>query len=124
MAPQPVKIRADIEVTCYTYDGIDAIKESLLEGKNTGTNENVVIKLIAPPMYVMTTITLDRETGIQTLLTAIERIATCIRGKGGTLDVKMAPKAITDREESEMQAMLDRLAIEQAEVDGDEPEEI
>lgn len=124
MAPQPVKIRADIEVTCYTYDGIDAIKESLLEGENTGTNENVVIKLIAPPMYVMTTITLDRETGIQTLLTAIERIATCIRGKGGTLDVKMAPKAITDREESEMQAMLDRLAIEQAEVDGDEPEEI
>lgn len=110
-------------MTCFTYDGIDAIKESLLEGENTGTNESVVIKLIAPPMYVMTTITLDREQGIQTLTTAIEKIATLIRSKGGTLDVKMAPKAITDREESEMQAMLDRLALEQEEVDGDAPED-
>jgi translation initiation factor 2 subunit 1 len=107
-------------VTCYTYEGIDAIKESLLEGENTGTNESVVIKLIAPPMYVMTTVTLDREQGIQTLNAAIEKIATAIRAKGGTLDVKMAPKAITDREESEMQAMLDRLALEQEEVDGDD----
>jgi translation initiation factor 2 subunit 1 len=110
-------------VTCFTYDGIDAIKESLLEGESTGTNESVVIKLIAPPMYVMTTITLDREQGIQTLTAAIEKIATLIRSKGGTLDVKMAPKAITDREESEMQAMLDRLALEQEEVDGDAPED-
>lgn len=123
MAPQPVKIRADIEVTCYNYEGIDAIKESLLEGENTGTNEVVTIKLIAPPMYVMTTITLDRELGIDTLTKAIERVATRIRSKGGTLDVKMAPKAITDREESEMQAMLDRLALEQEEVDGDTPED-
>jgi translation initiation factor 2 subunit 1 len=27
LAPQPVKIRADIEVTCFDYEGIDAIKE-------------------------------------------------------------------------------------------------
>lgn len=27
LAPQPVKIRADIEVTCFNYEGIDAIKE-------------------------------------------------------------------------------------------------
>lgn len=27
MAPQPTKIRADVEVTCFRYEGIDAIKE-------------------------------------------------------------------------------------------------
>jgi len=41
----------------------------------------------------------------------------------GSLDVKMAPKAVTLREESELQAMLDRLAFEQEEVDGDAPED-
>ena len=42
----------------------------------------------------------------------------------GALDIKMAPKAVTQREESELQAMLDRLAIEQEDVDGDGPEDI
>jgi translation initiation factor 2 subunit 1 len=69
LAPQPVKIRADIEVTCFTYEGIDAIKEALLE-------------LIAPPMYVMTTMTLDKEIGVATLNKAIEAIAVLIRAKG------------------------------------------
>lgn len=35
----------------------------------------------------------------------------------------MAPKAVTLKEESELQAMLDRIAAEQEEIDGDEPEE-
>jgi translation initiation factor 2 subunit 1 len=35
----------------------------------------------------------------------------------------MGPKAVTLREESELQAMLDRLALEQEEVDGDAPED-
>ena len=39
------------------------------------------------------------------------------------MDVKMAPKAVTLREETEMNAMLERLALEQEEVDGDEPED-
>ena len=27
LAPQPIKIRSDVEVGCYTYEGIDAIRE-------------------------------------------------------------------------------------------------
>ena len=29
MMPQAVKVRSDIEVSCYGYEGIDAIKEAL-----------------------------------------------------------------------------------------------
>ena len=39
------------------------------------------------------------------------------------LDVKLPPKAVTLREEAELQNMLDRLAQDQEEVDGDAPEE-
>eukprot|EP00607_Mallomonas_marina_P008276 CAMPEP_0182417514 /NCGR_PEP_ID=MMETSP1167-20130531/1995_1 /TAXON_ID=2988 /ORGANISM="Mallomonas Sp, Strain CCMP3275" /LENGTH=282 /DNA_ID=CAMNT_0024591145 /DNA_START=99 /DNA_END=947 /DNA_ORIENTATION=- len=124
LAPQPVKIRADIEVTCFTYEGIDAIKYALLEGEQTGGKDAIVkIKLIAPPMYVVTCMTLDKELGINALNLAIERIGVCIKEKGGTMDVKMAPKAVTQREESELQAMLERLASEQEDVDGDAPED-
>lgn len=52
LAPKPIKIRADIEVTCFAYEGIDAIKAALQAGLDTTTNSEVEIKLIAPPMYV------------------------------------------------------------------------
>lgn len=32
LAPQVVKIRADIELTCFSYEGIVGIKESLKAG--------------------------------------------------------------------------------------------
>jgi len=124
LAPQPVKIRADIEVTCFTYEGIDAIKAALTEGEEKSKEEAPIkIKLIAPPMYVMTSMTLDKDLGIETMNLAIEAISNSIKAKGGSLDVKMAPKAVTLREETELQAMLDRLALEQEEVDGDAPDD-
>jgi translation initiation factor 2 alpha subunit (eIF-2alpha) len=33
MAPAPVKLRADFELTCFTFEGIEAIKEALLAAK-------------------------------------------------------------------------------------------
>lgn len=41
----------------------------------------------------------------------------------GNLVVKMAPKSVTLREESELQAMLERLKLEQEEDDDEEDEE-
>jgi len=35
MAPAPVKLRADFEITCFTYKGIDAIREALIHAKKT-----------------------------------------------------------------------------------------
>ena len=83
MARQPVKIRSDIEVTCSTYEGIDAIKEALFEGEAQSTSDCPVrIKLIAPPMYVMTCLTLDKDAGIERLNRAVESVGNLIRLKG------------------------------------------
>jgi translation initiation factor 2 subunit 1 len=124
LAPQPIKIRSDIEVSCFTYEGIDAIREALSAGMAVGTeNSSIKIKLIAPPIYVLSTTTLEKDVGIALLTTSIEAIKKIITSKGGKMDVKMAPKAVSLKEETELQAMMDRLALENEEVDGDAPEE-
>ena len=74
-------------------------------------------------MYVMTTMTLDKDLGVQTLTAAIAAVTDKILLKGGKIDIKMAPKAVSAREETELQAMMDRLAAENAEQDGDDDDE-
>ena len=61
LTPQPVKLRADIELTCYTPAGIDAIKKAL-RGGEAESNEAVPIKakLVAPPLYVLSTNATDK----------------------------------------------------------------
>mmetsp|Transcript_18709 Transcript_18709/g.33854 ORF Transcript_18709/g.33854 Transcript_18709/m.33854 type:complete len:341 (-) Transcript_18709:101-1123(-) len=124
LAPQPIKIRADVEVSCFTYDGIDAIRDALFAGIAVG-NENspIKIRLIAPPIYVLSTMTLDKEMGIALLQKAIDVILIKINEKGGKMDVKMAPKAVSLKEETELKAMMERLELENREVEGDEPDE-
>jgi translation initiation factor 2 subunit 1 len=140
LAPQPVKIRSDIEVSCFTYEGIDAIRDALLAGMAVappGTAESndsnnatssasssaIKIKLIAPPIYVLSTTTLEKEAGIALLNKAIETIRDKITQKGGKMDVKMEPKAVSVKEENELEAMMARLDEENQEVDGDDPDE-
>mmetsp|Transcript_31645 Transcript_31645/g.44934 ORF Transcript_31645/g.44934 Transcript_31645/m.44934 type:complete len:341 (-) Transcript_31645:71-1093(-) len=123
LAPQPIKIRSDIEVSCFTYEGIDAIRDALFEGMNVSPDKLIKIKLIAPPIYVLSTMTLEKDVGIQLLQKAIDKIEEIIQSKGGKMDVKMPPKAVSLKEETELQAMMDRLALENEEIDGDEPEE-
>lgn len=39
MIPEPVKIRADFKLTCYKFQGIDAIRAALMEGEKLSTSE-------------------------------------------------------------------------------------
>lgn len=83
LAAQPVKIRGDIEVTCFTYDGIDAIKEALLAGEGMGTKDMPLkIKLIAPPMYAFTCTTVMKEAGLELMNAAIAVISDKVKAKG------------------------------------------
>ena len=124
LAPQPIKIRSDIEVSCFTYEGIDAIREALFAGMDLGTDQNPVkIRLIAPPLYVLSTTTLEKEVGVGLLNQVIDVIKEKITSKGGKIDVKMAPKAVSVKEETELQEMMERFALENEEVDGDAQED-
>lgn len=78
------------------------------------------VKLVSPPLYVLTSQTLDKNIGIQILEAAIEDITTNIRKAGGNCVVKMAPKAVTENDDAELQALMDKRERENQEVSGDE----
>jgi len=123
LTPQPTKVRSDVEVTCFGYEGIDAVKEALREAEKENTAENVVkVRLVSPPLYVLTAQTLDKNVGIELLQQAIDRITTKIESSKGECKVKMAPKAVTENDDAELQKLMDQKERENQEVSGDEDE--
>jgi translation initiation factor 2 subunit 1 len=121
MAPQAIKIRADVEVTCFTYEGIEAIRTALRAGEACSTDECAVkIKLIAPPLYVMFTSSMDKDKGIAVLTSAIEVVKAKIGEMGGNIDVKMKPRATSERDDEQLSHLLEKLEKEAAEEDEDD----
>lgn len=121
LTPQPTKVRADVEVTCFGYEGIDAVKNALRRAEARNTQDTQVkVKLVSPPLYVLTSQTLDKNVGINVLEEAIKDIGENIKAAGGNCVVKMAPKAVTENDDAELQALMDKKERENAEVSGDE----
>nr|CAG4645666.1 EOG090X09RW [Lynceus sp. MCZ IZ 141354] len=124
LTQQAVKIRADIEVACYGYQGIGAIKEALKAGMALSKEEMPIkINLIAPPLYVMTTQTPERQDGLKALNEAIEKIKDTINALGGVFKVQMEPKVVTAMDDAELARQMERAELENTEVGGDDDEE-
>jgi translation initiation factor 2 subunit 1 len=124
LTPQAVKVRSDIEVACYAYEGVDAVRNALKCGLNMSTEDMPIkINLIAPPLYVVTTNTLERTEGVQRLEQVLQTIKSAIESSDGVFTVKMAPKVVSDTEELELARHLERLEEQNREVSGDEASE-
>ena len=126
MTPQPLKIRADVQVTCFTEAGINAIRAALSAAQAV-TCEGVPIKvrLIAPPLFVMTTQCLDKAAGIDALTTAIEAVRVKISASGGQLSVKAAPAvtSASDDADAALASMMEEMAAESDSEDNVEEED-
>jgi len=120
LTPQPVKIRADLEVTCFHYDGIDAIKIAIRAGESCGSTESPIsVKLVAPPLYVMVGTFVDKDLGISQLHKAIDKIKENLVTKKGDVVTKVAPRSVSEREELELTNYMEKLEKQNKEVDGD-----
>lgn len=120
MTPQPLKIRADVELICYAYDGIEHIKSAMRAAEAAGTEEcPVKMKLVAPPLYVLTTQTLDKNKGIEVLTAACEACSKSITANKGKLTVKEAARAVSERDDRLLTEKMEQLAAANQEVDGD-----
>eukprot|EP00049_Salpingoeca_infusionum_P009870 m.167795 g.167795 ORF g.167795 m.167795 type:complete len:320 (+) comp14467_c0_seq7:2321-3280(+) len=124
LMPTATKIRSEIEVTCYAYEGIDAVKAALKQGLAQSTDQYPIeINLIAPPQYKVETTALDHGKGIAKLEAAIEAIKQVIEQKGGSLVVKTEPRAVTVDDDLDLLKRLEDLGRVNEEVAGDDDSE-
>lgn len=108
-------------MTCFGYEGIDAIKTALRTAETKNTEDTQVkVRLISSPLYVLNCTCLDKAIGIQRLQEAIEDIRTGIEANSGKLIVQMEPRAVTESDDAELQALMEKTERENAEVSGDE----
>ena len=124
LTPQAIKMRADLEVMCFAQEGIDAIKAALKAGEQKSSDDIAIkIKLVAPPLYVMMTTALDKERGLELLQAACDEISKRVRAAGGEVNVKAAPRAVSERDDKLLGQLMETLEKQNQEVAGDEPEE-
>jgi translation initiation factor 2 subunit 1 len=120
LTPQAIKVRADIEVTCFQFEGIDAVRHALAAGEATSTEEcPVKIKLVAPPLYVVTTAALQKAAGLEALNVALAAVEKEILMKRGKYVCKVQPRTVSDKEEKQLLSMMSELEDQNREVDGD-----
>lgn len=84
MVPQPVKIRAEFSLTCYKFEGIDAIKYALLQGEKLSTPEiQVKFRVISSPLYECSIMTINKNEGLKLMTQALKTVEQCIKEKEG-----------------------------------------
>lgn len=71
-------------------------------------------------MIRLTSTCLEKHVGIATLQQAIIDIRENIEAANGSCTVKMEPKAVTENDDAELQALMEKRARENEEVSGDE----
>lgn len=124
LTPQAIKIRADIDVECTYYDGVDAVKRALKKGLEFSTESMPIkINLIAPPLYVVTTNTLERNDGLERLNNALDAIKTEITAAKGVFTIKKEARVVSDVDELELEKQLLKLEEANQERAGDSDSE-
>ena len=80
----------------------------------------IKINLIAPPLYVVTTTTLERSDGLLKLDDALKAIKESIEKSDGKFIIKLSPKVVSDTDELELAKQLEKLEEANREVSGDD----
>jgi len=99
---QTVRLRAKVEVSCSEYEGIDAVKEALLEGMKASKEDcEVKINLVAHPLFVLTCTCREKALGMSTLDSAMELVEKAIGERKGEFAIKAKPEIMGQDEKAE-----------------------
>ncbi|KAK7100222.1 eukaryotic translation initiation factor 2 subunit 1-like [Littorina saxatilis] len=100
-SPRNVKIRADVEVMCWSREGVDAVKEALKAGLNSPSSGglSVHVVVVAAPVYM---VTCETQTNQQTAaIAAVKEAVTAIKSTinrftGGNFHMKEQPWVVRE----------------------------
>ncbi len=124
MTPQPIRMRADVEVMCFTHEGVIALKRALKAGEGCGNAETkVTIKLVAPPLYVVLCTAYDKEGGLRLIDSAVNAIKESILASGGKMEIKVAPRVVSAQEDSSLTTLMENLTKKAEERSSDEEDD-
>ena len=91
--PQKKIVRSEISVTCFTYEGIDAIKYSLNQGLKLSTDSiKININLVTSPRYSVHTETTDTEKAMELIHNANKAINNAIIIRKGEFMIISEPR--------------------------------
>jgi translation initiation factor 2 subunit 1 len=113
MSSNPVKVEAEINLTCFGIDGVDALKvrfscpfvffcsslaqTALLAARAVQTAETPVsVSVKASPVYTLSAVHVDKTVAIELLNRAIEQVRLSIETfPSGQIEIKSPPKPVT-----------------------------
>lgn len=88
---------AEVEITCYACDGVEAIRDVLILGRDYAEGKNspisLAVNIIGPPKYGIRTRTDMKEEGLVLMKEAIEAMKAEITKRGGQLMIVTPPQA-------------------------------
>jgi translation initiation factor 2 subunit 1 len=124
MKPTPLKVRAELILTCGTSEGIDAIKEALVSAKSFANDFLTLdVRVISAPLYVITGQCKSfayKAQALTILGQAVQKVTQTLIAKGGDATVQTAPKVVGQQDDERMQAQLDQASREMALVPDDD----
>ena len=131
LAIEPVKIRSIFGLTCFTFKGIDGIKEALLIGEKKRKKEIPFnFYIIGSPLYECSVITAKIKEGIKAIKEALKEVEKSIKDIGGNFYITEEAHVINDKENKNIsQQMKDandklfEINQKEREIDDDEEEE-
>jgi len=110
LTPASVKVRADFEMTCYTYEGIDGIRDALRAGAKLSTPQvEIKFQVVTAPQYVGISNTFEKTMGVELMTKALQEVEQAIKAKGGNFLLKQAARVVGDKGDKDIKDMIKAL---------------
>lgn len=92
LTPPQLKIQYEIEVKCYSFNGIKAIKDALDAGKKLSKSRfEIKFMIIGSPLYLGLLSCTDKTEGLKLMELALKEVERVIVENGGTFKMKSGP---------------------------------
>ncbi len=120
LASKTSEIQSEVEMTCFSIEGIEGIKKSIREALLV--DPAIKIRILSAPLYLIQMSTREPEEGIRIVEKVIEVLGRTLRTVDGELSVKKLPSVTDKTNRDQLRYRLAVLERQQEQTDGDDDE--